>query len=146
MSSKVKLRTMRNRVSFVHFASSSRQFYQASLQVRFYYYSSCHFLLKAILRTLQSVSSSHVILLYSELPQVPFFISTNAKGLIQLFFSHTYLFFVHTRCLHSLILAILPTSPADVLPCHHSQLGHIVLLLSFLYIGMEFQSTGMVHN
>lgn len=146
MSSKVKLHVMRNRVPFVHFGSSARQFYQASLKVSIYFYSSCHFLLKAVLWTLQSLSSSHIILLYSELPQVSFFMSTNAKRLIQLFLSHTYLFFVHMRCLHSLILAILSTSPTDVLPCHHSQLDHIVLLLYFLSIGVEFQSTGMVHN
>lgn len=145
MSSKVKLHIMRNRDSFVHFGSSHRQFYKASLKVSIYYYSSCHFLLKSVLQV-QSVSSSHIILLYSELPQAPFCISTNANRLIYLFFSHTNLFFVHMRCLHSLILAILPTSPADVLPCHHSQLGHTVLLLYFLSVGMEFQSTGMVHN
>lgn len=101
MSSKVKLHVMRNRVSFVHFRSLARQFYQAPLKVSIYYYSSCHFLLKAVLWTLQSASSSHIILLYSELPQAPFYISTHAKILIQLFYSHTYLF-LSTRdaCIH----------------------------------------------
>lgn len=118
MSSKVKLHVMRNRVPFVHFGSSARQFYQASLKVSIYFYSSCHFLLKAVLWTLQSLSSSHINTPVFRTSSSFFFYKYQCKKINSaLSFSYLFIF-----CPHEM--------PAFINPCHPFHISNRCAALS----------------